>query len=115
MSHPFHFEEVTVEFEGETLNGKPHGLCFLNYSTDEDEDDHFRGLGMMKEGKLHGGPACFALKNGDALSTSYMQDGRQKGYQIMYNAVGSTENVVSPTEQTDVSGWAYYIGEAKDG
>ena len=57
--------KVAVEFEGETLNGKPHGLCFLNYEGDEDNKwKNFRGIGMMREGELHGGPACFVREDG---------------------------------------------------
>ena len=57
--------KVAVDFEGETLNGKPHGLCFLNYKGEKDnKNGNFRGMGMMREGELHGGPACFVRGNG---------------------------------------------------
>ena len=57
--------KVAVEFEGETLNGKPHGLCFLNYEGDKvNKCNNFRGMGMMREGELHGGPACFVRGDG---------------------------------------------------
>ena len=72
ITHPYTFNEygsshdkVTVMFEGETLNGKPHGLCYLDYEGDNDyEALSFRGMGMMREGELHGGPACFVRGDG---------------------------------------------------
>ena len=52
--HPYmtssagNYETLTVSFEGETLNGKPHGLCLLTFK--EQGISSFRGAGMMKEG-----------------------------------------------------------------
>ena len=72
ITHPYITYEdgshvkVAVEFEGETLNGKPHGLCFLNYDKADKVNKrfNFRGMGMMREGELHGGPACFVRGDG---------------------------------------------------
>ena len=35
--HPYavNSKDVTVKFEGETFNGKPHGLCFLSFDEEE--------------------------------------------------------------------------------
>ena len=72
ITHPFliyhdgRHVKVAVEFEGEILDDKPHGLCFLNYEGDKDnEHSSFRGMGVMREGELHGGPACFMKGNGE--------------------------------------------------
>ena len=39
--------KIPVDFEGDTLNGIPHGLCFLNYKHHELELCNFRGVGIM--------------------------------------------------------------------
>ena len=60
--HPYSGQKkvISVEFEGETINGTPHGLCFLTYSGDKEKGNNFRGTATMKHGVLHGGQALFS-------------------------------------------------------
>ena len=68
--------------------GKPHGLAMLTYtvSTGEGSDRRsFRGMGLMFQGELHGGPALFIRKDGHRLSTAFMNHGRPTGFLKEYN------------------------------
>ena len=69
----------------------------------------------MREGELHGGPACFVRGDGMRYSFSYMHNGRPHGQMIDYREDGLKRNVKSTREETDVTGWIYYIGETVDG
>ena len=103
MLHPFAAnrpgwnvtKKIEVDVQGEFLNGKPHGLCFLFFkyngelgpkalsssskSSDPYLDGHawsFKGVGMLVDGVLSDGPAFFVGGHGWSLSYSWMNKGR---------------------------------------
>ena len=106
---------IKAEFEGETYLGKPHGLGLLYYRDSASEWNSFRGAGVMKEGKLHGGPAWFVRGNGEGCSFSYMQNGRPCGFSKYFNSSECTGNQVSLSFASDTSGLPYYLGDIELG
>jgi hypothetical protein len=88
-------KEIEVDVQGEFLNGKPHGLCFLFFKyngelgpkasssslwpSDPYLDGHvlsFKGVGVLVDGVVSDGPAFFVTGHGYSLSFSWMNKGR---------------------------------------
>ena len=63
----------------ETKNGVPHGLCFVEFNHDKDDnekfDTSFFGFCVMCEGEMHNGPAIFVTKNGKIFRYNTMIHG----------------------------------------
>ena len=65
----------------------------------------------MRNGELHGGPACFVHKNGSTISNSYMDHGMQNGHGRCYLSEGASTNIKSTKKKICTNGWAHYIGQ----
>ncbi len=76
---------IEVDFEGETLNGIPHGIALLTYNSKGSGGDSFKGMAFMMDGKINGGPALFIKGNDARYMFSYMHHGRPYGYGRLYN------------------------------
>ena len=88
-------KKIEVDLQGEFLNGKPHGLCFLFFKyngelgpkafsfSSKSSDPYldgcewsFKGVGMFVDGLLSDGPAFFVGGDVSSLSSSWMNKGR---------------------------------------
>jgi hypothetical protein len=84
--HPTYTEEdnshvkqrISVEVEGEHRGGVPHGLCYFRFHG-EGKYKAFRGIGVMSEGELHGGPALIIEEDYMCSSFAYMHHGLANG------------------------------------
>ena len=80
--HPFdpfkeslHYtKEIEVDYEGEALNGIPHGIGFLYYIFNSNVNNwqSFRGFAQMQDGQIHGGYALFIAGDNFKYSFTYM-------------------------------------------
>ena len=108
-------EKVAVTYRGETLNGIPHGLGYLDYTNKEEEDESFQGCAVMTRGEISGGPALFINGTGTRYSFSHMHQGRPDGSGKSYLAEGMSCPVTDPKVEVDASGFAFYVGNYIDG
>jgi hypothetical protein len=92
--HPFdddlHYsnELIKVSYEGETFNGKAHGIGIITYKHPTKKKSDllsFKGLGTFRHGQLDGGPAYFKLDNNRVLSFSFFKDGAADGSSFYYD------------------------------
>jgi hypothetical protein len=96
--HPTYTEEdnshakhlISVEVEGEHRGGVPHGLCSLRFPG-EDKYKAFRGIGVMTEGELHGGPALIIEEDFMCSSFAYMHHGLSNGQGKTYVDLANLE------------------------
>ena len=104
-------------YEGPTLDGKPHGLGYLQYTEGNNFKDvySFSGIALLLDGEVHGGPALFTRGDGHRYCFSYMYHGRAMGEGLWFRAEGFKAHVNSARLKSDVSGEAFYIGEFDDG
>jgi hypothetical protein len=72
-------KKILVSVKKETLNGKPHGFCWVKYINNRDTNKKnykdgdpltFKGFCYFENGIIHGGPAFFISGNGYTLSFS---------------------------------------------
>jgi hypothetical protein len=93
------------------LGGKtPHGLAVFSYKHPKYDWDSFSGVGVFKEGVLHGGPAVFIRRDDDVFSFSEMVDGRASGWGTEHYEKGKKMNTNTLETETDVSGMLFYAG-----
>jgi hypothetical protein len=112
--HPFDDDKpkITVTLEWcFLLDGKtPHGFASLSYKDPEYDWKSFSGVGVFKEGVLHGGPAVFINGDGWVRSFSQMVDGRASGWGTLHYREGCEMNTNTKKTETDVSGMLGYAG-----
>lgn len=75
---------LTLFVEGESLDDRPHGLCWLDYKND-DTYYSFQGIGTFTNGVLHGGPLVMMFKGGVRESYSYIREGKAYGQLRCYD------------------------------
>ena len=93
-----HRNKIKVLFKGETFNGVPHGLCYVEYVHEGNRYNDIRsfvGGGMMMHGQFHRGSALFVGGDGQRYSFSSMINGRPNGFGKVYRPEGHQSNVVS--------------------
>jgi hypothetical protein len=111
-------QKIKVYFEGETLNGSPHGYCFVRFVHEGDKVSDirsFKGVGLMLKGEFHRGPALFLAGDGQRFSFSFMSHGRPHGFGKYYRPDGHKSCIESKTLSAETSGWAHQIGCFNDG
>jgi hypothetical protein len=104
------YQKIKVYFEGETLNGHPHGYCFVRYIHEVDKLSDvrsFKGVGVMLSGEFHRGPALFQAGDGQRFSFAFMANGRPHGFGKFYRADGHKSCIESKNLHADTSGWAH--------
>ena len=69
----------------------------------------------MEKGELNNGPALFIRGDGFRYSFRNMKHGRPHGFGKFYNDEFAFEHVNTLNATQDVSGYAGYIGDFKDG
>ena len=81
-------DKYQMSLTTETKNGVPHGLCFVEFVQDKDDegkfDTSFFGSCVMFEGEMHGGPAIFVRIDGKIQRFNMMIHGRSAGDGIIY-------------------------------
>ena len=93
-------------YEGETLDGVPHGYGRIIYiDPNQTKLNSMRGWVHMVHGKLHGGPAVFEWPQGDKLVYSNFTHGKGHGVRKWYHANEETGNVSSMQEKFNIQGW----------
>ena len=101
-------EQIEVNLEICTLyKGVPYGLAILSYTDNNDPGKSFKGVGVFRDGKLHGTPFTCVYPNGHGVSYSKMIDGRpcHSNTHTFFNKNGLKQHVDSLVAMTDVSGW----------
>ncbi len=106
--------KVEALYEGETLDGIPHGWGKLSHQQ-EVKFSSFNGFVHMVKGELHGGPALFERGDGDRVVFSNMNKGRPHGFAKYYFSETQTANVKSLKDKMEVPGWSFYLGGCSDG
>lgn len=107
--------KIKATYEGETLNGIPHGWGRLAYTDVEDKSLSFSGWVHMEQGRLHNGAAIFERGDGYRYVFSHMHEGRPKGMGKWYRNDVEKGNVKSKKAKMDIGGWPWYVGDFNDG
>ena len=101
-------KQIEVNLDICTLyKGVPYGLAILSYTDNNDPGKSFKGVGVFRDGKLHGTPFTFVNGNCVGVSFSKMIDGRpcHSNNHTLFLKIGEKQNVDSTVAMTDVSGW----------
>ena len=69
-------DQIEVNLEICTLYKEvPYGLAIISYNNNHPEQS-FKGVGVFRDGKLHGAPFACVSANGSGYSFSKMTEGR---------------------------------------